>query len=64
MLYLLIRELYLILARKHFELGAQQDLHPLLSDEGLAMASTNMDQLISNLGHQLALTIGNQLLSV
>jgi hypothetical protein len=40
-------------ARKHFELGAQQDLFPLLSDEGLAMANSNMDHLISSLGKQV-----------
>ena len=39
-----------LLARKHFELGAQQDLHPLLSDDGLKLASENMSQLITGLG--------------
>ena len=43
---------WFVAARKHFELRAQQDLHPLLSDEGLTMASNNMDQLVSSLGKQ------------
>ncbi len=41
----------LIIARLHFELGAQQDLHPQLSDDGLKLARENMSQLISSLGN-------------
>lgn len=53
-----VRDQQEALAKKHFELRAQQDLHPLLSDEGLAMASHNMDQLITSL-EKLSQAIGN-----
>jgi len=46
------------IARKHFELGAAQDLHPPLSDEGLAMAGENMERLMGSL-EELSLAIGN-----
>eukprot|EP00088_Acartia_fossae_P038678 TRINITY_DN4011_c0_g1_i5.p1 TRINITY_DN4011_c0_g1~~TRINITY_DN4011_c0_g1_i5.p1 ORF type:complete len:310 (-),score=92.46 TRINITY_DN4011_c0_g1_i5:2-931(-) len=46
------------LARLHFELGAQQDLHPQLSDDGLKLARENMSQLISRL-EKLSMAIGN-----
>jgi hypothetical protein len=52
-------QILIFLARKHFELRAQQDLHPLLSEEGLAMASENMDQLISSLGKTKKNPYGN-----
>jgi len=45
------------IARKHFELGAAQDLHPPLSDEGLAMAGENMERLMGSL-EELSLAIG------
>lgn len=44
-----VRDQQEAIARKHFELGAEQDLHPPLSDEGLAMASDNMGQLMNSL---------------
>jgi len=52
-----VRDQQEALARKHFELGAQQDLHPLLSDDGLQVASQNMSQLISSL-EKLSVAIG------
>lgn len=45
------------IARRHFELGAEQDLHPPLSDDGLAMATENMGQLMGSL-ETLSLAIG------
>merc|ERR1712243_42723 len=45
------------IARRHFELGAEQDLHPPLSDDGLVMASENMSQLMGSL-ETLSLAIG------
>ena len=45
------------IARKHFELGAAEDLHPPLSDEGLAVANENMEMLMSNL-EELSQAIG------
>jgi len=53
-----VRDQQETLARKHFELGAQQDLHPLLSDDGLKVASDNMNQLITSL-ETLSVAIGN-----
>jgi len=53
-----VRDQQEALARKHFELGAQQDLHPLLSDDGLKLASENMSQLITGL-EKLSVAIGN-----
>jgi len=44
-----VRDQQEAIARRHFELGAEQDLHPPLSDEGLAMASENMSQLMGSL---------------
>jgi len=44
-----VRDQQEAIARRHFELGAEQDLHPPLSDEGLAMASENMGQLMGSL---------------
>ena len=44
-----VRDQQEAIARKHFELGAAQDLHPPLSDEGLAMASENLSHLMSSL---------------
>jgi len=52
-----VRDQQEALARKHFELGAQQDLHPLLSDDGLQVASQNMAQLINSL-EKLSVAIG------
>ena len=43
--------------RKHFELGAAQDLHQPLSDEGLAMNRDNMERLMGNL-EELSVAIG------
>ena len=40
-----VRDQQEAIARRHFELGAEQDLHPPLSDDGLAMASENMSQV-------------------
>ena len=45
------------IARKHFELGAAQDLHPPLSDEGLAVAAENMNMLMGSL-EELSQAIG------
>jgi len=53
-----VRDQQEALARKHFELGAQQDLHPLLSDDGLELARENMSQLIASL-EMLSHAIGN-----
>lgn len=53
-----VRDQQEALARKHFELGAQQDLHPLLSDDGLELARENMSQLIASL-EKLSHAIGN-----
>lgn len=44
-----VRDQQEAIARRHFELGAEQDLHLPLSDEGLAMASENMTQLMGSL---------------
>merc|ERR1711970_969332 len=44
-----VRDQQEAIARRHFELGAEQDLHQPLSDEGLAMASENMSQLMGSL---------------
>ena len=52
-----VRDQQEAIARRHFELGAEQDLHPPLSDEGLAMASENMSQLMGSL-EQLSQAIG------
>jgi len=52
-----VRDQQEAIARRHFELGAEQDLHPPLSDEGLAMASGNMSQLMGSL-EQLSQAIG------
>eukprot|EP00092_Neocalanus_flemingeri_P015245 GFUD01016475.1.p1 GENE.GFUD01016475.1~~GFUD01016475.1.p1 ORF type:complete len:310 (+),score=115.92 GFUD01016475.1:41-931(+) len=52
-----VRDQQETIARRHFELGAEQDLHPPLSDEGLAMASENMSQLMGSL-EQLSQAIG------
>jgi len=52
-----IRDQQEALARKHFELGAQLDLHPPLSDDGLKTATDNMAQLISSL-EKLSSSIG------
>ena len=40
-----VRDQQEMIARRHFELGAEQDLHLPLSDEGLAKASDNMVRL-------------------
>jgi len=53
-----VRDQQEALARLHFELGAQQDLHPQLSDDGLKLARENMSQLISSL-EKLSMAIGN-----
>jgi len=53
-----VRDQQECLARLHFELGAQQDLHPQLSDDGLKLARQNMSQLISRL-EKLSMAIGN-----
>jgi hypothetical protein len=52
-----VRDQQETIARRHFELGAEQDLHPPLSDDGLAMASENMLQLMGSL-ETLSLAIG------
>ena len=52
-----VRDQQEAIARRHFELGAEQDLHPPLSDDGLAMASENMSQLMGSL-ETLSLAIG------
>merc|ERR1712192_268243 len=44
-----VRDQQEVIARRHFELGAEQDLHPPLSDDGLSMACENMGQLMSSL---------------
>merc|ERR1719391_234744 len=41
-----VRDQQEAIARSHFELGAEQDLHPPLSDDGLKIASENMGQLM------------------
>ena len=53
-----VRDKQEAIARKHFELGAAQDLHPPLSDEGLAMASDNMERLMGSL-EELSQAIGH-----
>ena len=52
-----VRDQQEAIARRHFELGAEQDLHPPLSDDGLSMACENMGQLMSSL-ETLSLAIG------
>jgi len=52
-----VRDQQEAIARRHFELGAEQDLHPPLSDDGLTMACENMGQLMSSL-ETLSLAIG------
>ena len=52
-----VRDKQEAIARKHFELGAAQDLHPPLSDEGLAMGSQNMTMLMDSL-EELSQAIG------
>lgn len=52
-----VRDKQEAIARKHFELGAAQDLHPPLSDEGLAMGSQNMTRLMDSL-EELSQAIG------
>ena len=52
-----VRDKQEAIARKHFELGAAQDLHPPLSDEGLAMNRENMERLMGNL-EELSQAIG------
>ena len=44
-----IREQQERLARLHFEMGAQQELFPPLSEEGLARASASLQQLMAQL---------------
>merc|ERR1719438_780323 len=52
-----VRDKQEAIARKHFELGAAQDLHQPLSDEGLAMNRDNMERLMGNL-EELSVAIG------
>lgn len=52
-----VRDKQEAIARKHFELGAAQDLHPPLSDEGLATAGENMERLMGSL-EELSQAIG------
>jgi len=52
-----VRDQQEALARKHFELGAEQDLHAPLSDDGLRIAQDNMGQLMGDLG-KLSQAIG------
>ena len=52
-----VRDKQEAIARKHFELGAAQDLHPPLSDEGLAMNRDNMERLMGSL-EELSMAIG------
>ena len=52
-----VRDKQEAIARKHFELGAAQDLHPPLSDEGLAMNRDNMERLMGSL-EELSVAIG------
>ena len=44
-----IREQQERLARLHFEMGAQQELFPPLSEEGLARAAAGLQQLMAQL---------------
>lgn len=52
-----VRDQQEAIAKRHFELGAEQDLHPPLSDDGLRIASENMGQLMGSL-EKLSLAIG------
>ena len=51
-----IREQQERLAKLHFEMGAQQELFPPLSEEGLSRASANLQQLMQQL-QQLSTSI-------
>ena len=53
-----VRDKQEAIARKHFELGAEQDLHPPLSDEGLSVARENMERLMGSL-EELSQAIGH-----
>lgn len=44
-----IREQQEGLAKLHFEMGAQQELFPPLSEEGLSRASTSLQELMAQL---------------
>ena len=44
-----IREQQERLAKLHFEMGAQQELFPPLSEEGLSRASASLQQLMAQL---------------
>ena len=52
-----VRDKQEAIARKHFELGAAQDLHPPLSDEGLQQSGQNMTRLMDSL-EELSQAIG------